>query len=197
MKRDESRYDGIGHLAEGNERQRSEHALLKRLQLMDRLAEFDPILVGTVPIDVDVPGSDLDIICEVRVAERFLEAVRKLFADADVPIECVVRQVEDRERVVVRTHVDGWPIELFGEPLPVKRQNGYRHMIVEARLLERMGREGREAIRSLKAAGMKTEPAFACYLGMNDGDPYVRLAALYELGHDELLAAIERGEVRR
>ena len=197
MKRDESRYDGIGHLAEGNERQRSAYALLKRLQLMDRLAEFDPILVGTVPIDVDVPGSDLDIICEVRDAERFLEAVQKLFADADVPIECVVRQVEGRERVVVRTHVDGWPIELFGEPLPVKRQNGYRHMIVEERLLERMGREGREAIRSLKAAGMKTEPAFACYLGMDDGDPYVRLVALYELGHDELQAAIERGEVRR
>jgi uncharacterized protein len=190
---DESHYDGIGHLADGNGRQRGAYALLKRLQLMDKLAEFDPLLVGTVPIDIDVPGSDLDIICEVRDAQRFLGAVKQLFSDAGVPVECVTRQAYGTERVVVQADVDGWPIELFGQPVPVKRQNGYQHMIVEARLLERMGREGREAIRSLKAAGMKTEPAFARYLGMDVGDPYIRLAALYELGDAELRAVLEHG----
>jgi hypothetical protein len=33
------------------------------MALFDILLAYDPVLAGTIPLDVDVPGSDLDIIC--------------------------------------------------------------------------------------------------------------------------------------
>jgi hypothetical protein len=44
-------------------------------------------------------------------------------------------------------------------------------VIIEYRTLEREGEGFREKIRSLKASGIKTEPAFALLLGL-ESDPY-------------------------
>ncbi|MNU07861.1 hypothetical protein D3C72_2536480 [compost metagenome] len=52
-------------------------------------------------------------------------------------------------------------------------------MIVEARLLTLLGNEGREEVRKLKLAGLKTEPAFGQVLKLA-GDPYEALLALYD-----------------
>ena len=52
--------------------------------------------------------------------------------------------------IVAKFIHDGFPIEIFGQPCPVDRQNAYRHMQIEARLLAIGGEEAREAIRWLK-----------------------------------------------
>jgi Domain of unknown function (DUF4269) len=58
-------------------------------------------------------------------------------------------------------------------------------MIVEARLLEMGGQDARRAIRQMKNAGLKTEPAFACYFKIK-GDPYEALLELSSLSEEEL-----------
>ena len=84
-------------------------------------------------------------------------------------------------------HHGGFMVEFFGEPLPVSRQRGYRHMVVEARLLELGGEPLQSAIIALKRSGLKTEPAFARHLGIH-GDPYLALLDL---------AALTDGGLRR
>lgn len=37
--------------------------MMSQYQIMEILQEFDPILVGTFPINIDIETSDLDIIC--------------------------------------------------------------------------------------------------------------------------------------
>lgn len=58
------------YLQKGNLQQRRAYAVLQELAILTTLSAFDPIVVGTIPIDVDLPGSDIDIICEVLSEDR-------------------------------------------------------------------------------------------------------------------------------
>ena len=75
------------------------------------------------------------------------------------------------------TPPDGDDDQIFGQAKPVKRQNGWRHLLVECRLLTLGGAAFRTAIARERASGMKTEPAFAIVLRPT-GDPYRALLDL-------------------
>lgn len=164
-------------LKAGNERQRHALSTLERLDIFQALAVYTPTLVGTVPLDIDVACSDLDIVCEVHDFDGFEKLVRRLYGHMDGFL-CVSREVDGIQRIKAGFQADGWPIELFGQPIPVERQNGFRHMVVEHRLLQRHGDKLKCAVRKLKEQGVKTEPAFAIVLGL-EGDPYEALLADY------------------
>lgn len=53
-----------GYLRHGNQRQRAAFAVLDELGLFKRLAAHGPVLAGTVPLAIDIAGSDLDILCQ-------------------------------------------------------------------------------------------------------------------------------------
>ncbi len=71
------------------------------------------------------------------------------------------------------------------------KQNGYLHMMIEHRLLVLGGEALRADIRRLKTLGIKTEPAFAYYLGLKQ-DPYAALLELSSLSDDVLLQLLQR-----
>lgn len=168
----------IQYLSNGNERQREVYGLLRKTQVMDILQQYDPILTGTVPIEIDLPGSDLDIICQVHDFKRFEEMILRSFRDFQ-EFGCSAKTVNGIRRMVAHFKYDGWPIEIFGQPIPTTKQNGYRHMVAEHRVLGILGQQGRESILSLKAGGLKTEPAFARLMKL-EGNPYQRLLEVYD-----------------
>lgn len=183
---------GIDYLMEGNPRQQEVYRALCRLGVMEVLGPYQPVLVGTVPLDVDIPGSDLDVVCHVEQERReVFEALLKGTFGSCEDFEYAAREVDGLLRQVGRFRYEGWVVEIFGQPLPVEEQNGYRHMVVEHRLLELLGDRGREAIRSLKLQGFKTEPAFARLLRL-EGDPYKELRDMY-LWSPEQLGALAAG----
>ena len=53
-------YQDIAYLRAGNPRQQAAWAALDELGVMHHLAAYDPVLIGTIPIDIDVTDSDLD-----------------------------------------------------------------------------------------------------------------------------------------
>ncbi|MEK8128919.1 DUF4269 domain-containing protein [Paenibacillus filicis] len=163
----------IDYLQEGSPAQVEVHRIITGHRLLDKLRAYDPILVGTLPIGIQIAGSDLDIICEVHDFTGFEELVKEQFRTyPDFAIQRKV--VGGLERIKVNVTVDGWPVELFGQNRPTTEQNGFVHMVIEARMLEMYGKAFTERIIALKAAGLKTEPAFAAALGL-EGDPYERL----------------------
>ncbi|MNC08340.1 hypothetical protein D3C75_559210 [compost metagenome] len=177
---------GTGYLASGNVRQQEVCRVLGELRVMEVLEKYHPVLVGTIPIDVDIPESDLDVICQVEEAERgvFEVLLKEAFGGLD-GFEYAARVADGLHRQVARFRYEGWAVEVFGQPLAVEEQNGYRHMVVEHRLLKLLGDGGKEAIRKLKLKGMKTEPAFAELLQL-EGDPYAALLALYNWPPEQL-----------
>ncbi len=61
--------------------------------------------------------------------------------------------------------------------IPVEQQRGWRHLVVEQRLLALGGEGLLEAVLALRRQSMKTEPAFAAVLKLT-GDPYLALLDL-------------------
>jgi hypothetical protein len=162
----------LSYLAAGSPRQRRVGRLLIEHGVLDRLSGHDPVLAGTIPLGVDLPESDLDILCRAEDPDRFLEAVRAEFGAVGE-----VRTIGNRPTAVARFELAEYVVELFAQDRPVDEQEGYRHLVVEARLLALGGLEAIDTIRALKAKGLKTEPAFARWLGLT-GDPYHALLDL-------------------
>lgn len=173
----------LGAMADGTPRQREAVALLEALGLFDVLAAFRPVLAGTVPLDIDVEGSDLDILCQASDFDALERALHSYRLQPGFAIQRVI--IRDRPTLLASWPNTSFPIELFAQNRPVLEQEGFRHLIVEARLLAIGGEPLREAIRALKHGGLKTEPAFARWLGLA-GDPYDALLELESWGDEAL-----------
>lgn len=160
----------LGYLLKGNDRQKKVYELLYKNKVFEILKEFSPILVGTVPIGIDLPESDLDILCQFEVQDEFIRFVRFHFENKP-QFKLKVQSTYEFPTVVVNFILEDVQIEIFGQTLPTNQQNGYLHMLVEHKLLQENGSKFKERIIDLKRKGLKTEPAFAKVLGLS-GDPF-------------------------
>ncbi|GAB3900638.1 DUF4269 domain-containing protein [Spirosoma agri] len=168
-------FDTIDYLSEGTPRQREAYRILTEHAILTKLESFTPLLVGTIPINIDIETSDLDIICRWVDRHTFITVVRDSFSGEDG--FSIRESAESGKEVVVATfRIDGVEIELFGQNVPTHQQMGYRHMLIEHKLLTERGEPFRQEILALKRMGYKTEPAFGRALGLQ-GNPYIELLA--------------------
>jgi hypothetical protein len=169
---------------------RSYEEALVECGVLGVLAAFDPRIVGTPPLGLDLLGSDIDVVCFAPDAYAFTDTVWHNFSSA----RCFMAKqlVRSSRPVVASFEVAEWRIELYGEPVPVEQQRGWRHFAVERRLLTLGGVDLTAAVLALRQQGMKTEPAFAAALRLR-GDPYLALLDLDERD-DEMLVAMLRAE---
>lgn len=162
--------EGISYLANGNPMQRRAYEVLTAFRLFDLLQPFQPVLAGTIPLAIDIPGSDLDIICCWEDEAAFAEYVTRHFGHFP-NFECLHKSIRNRPTVLARFTAGDFPIEIFGQNRPAAEQEAVRHLLVEYAILEEKGEAFRQQVIALKMAGMKTEPAFGRLLGMK-GDGY-------------------------
>ena len=166
------------YLRTGNQRQQQTYATLERLGIWRTLAAFDPMLAGTIPLDIDIASSDLDILCAVDSAAmaRFVALLQAQYAHLP-GFALTQKLINNSSAVVCRFRFQAFEIEIFGQDCPTERQQAFRHMIVENRILQAGGQAWRAAVRRLKEQGLKTEPAFATLLQL-PGNPYEALLTL-------------------
>lgn len=163
----------IDYLKDGNERQRKAYEILTKHHFFEKLKAYSPILAGTVPIEIDIEGSDLDIIFEVdlRFEEDFLDDLmfsRFIPHDVETKVEYLI--INGEKCITLNFMLDEFPIEIFGQNKPTTEQNAYLHMIAEHKILQEKGEEFKQKIIELKKQGIKTEPAFGMLLGLEN--PY-------------------------
>lgn len=166
-------FDKIEYLKKGNSRQQQAYSILSGDQVLLKLKRYDPILVGTVPIDIDIENSDLDIICYFSNKQEFIKTITDSFRNEK---NFTIKEQENSGSLEITANfiLEDFEIEIFGQKIPTKQQFAYRHMIVEHNLLKEYGENLRQQIIELKRQGHKTEPAFGIALGLN-GDPYMEL----------------------
>ena len=63
------------YLTRGNARQQRAYRALQSLGIFRILRDYTPILTGTIPLNIDIRGSDLDVICAAHDLEAFTRAV--------------------------------------------------------------------------------------------------------------------------
>jgi hypothetical protein len=180
----------LGYLAAGSPRQRRAQGALMDLGILRDLAGFGAVLIGTVPLAIDVPDSDLDIACHAPDLDALAAALARLYGSRPGYVAARGRRPGT---FVARLRHGREQIEVFGQGVPVEAQAGFRHMVVEWRLLALGGERLRRAVLALRLRGVKTEPAFAQLLGLA-GDPYTRLLELHAASDAELAELVGAGD---
>lgn len=173
-------YDGdLQYLKEGNPLQKSAYKVLHELEIMHKLAPFNPLLCGTVPLNIQTRQSDLDIICEVNDFDPFADLVSRHYGHFP-GFSLSVSNGFPSPALTARFSTVAFPIEIFGQSCPVRKQHAYRHMVQEGRVLALAGEHFREQAIRLKESGLSTEVAFARLLDL-PGDPYEAILSLEQL----------------
>ncbi|WP_306566397.1 DUF4269 domain-containing protein [Flavobacterium lindanitolerans] len=166
----------IEYLKSGNNRQREAYQTLMRHAVLEKLSEFSPVLVGTIPISIDISSSDLDIACCWTNKNAFYNHIKCNFGN-ETGFQISEMIINGHETIISSFILGNFEIEIFGQAIAVEKQYGYRHMLIEYKILEQQGEEFRKEILELKERGYKTEPAFALLLGLQ-GNPYEALLQL-------------------
>lgn len=163
----------IDYLKHGTPLQIRAYQVLIENEVMSQIASYHPVLVGTIPIDIAIENSDLDIICYWKNKKEFIEKLQLCFGKHP---SFSIRELslDGEETVVANFLLEEFEIEIFGQDKPTEEQNGYKHMIIEHEILTKKGASFRQEIIQLKQSGYKTEPAFALLLGL-EGNPYLAL----------------------
>jgi hypothetical protein len=179
MERD---WTNIEYLLNGNEKQQQSYNILMNANIFSILKEYSPILVGTIPLEIDIEKSDLDIICEVYNFYEFEKLIKNSFQKYE---NFNINKINEDQAIAANFFIRGFEIEIYGQAIPTKEQYGYRHMIIEDKILKLGGNKLKKEIINLKRNGMKTEPAFAKYLNLN-GNPYEELLKLEDMSNRDI-----------
>lgn len=166
-------FETLNYLKDGNEKQRRAYQVLTSYSVFENLHGFDPILIGTIPLNIDIEKSDLDVICCWKSKNAFIETLIENFSHHRQFL-LVEKKIRNRETILASFQADEFAIEIFGQDRPTTEQEGYRHMIIEYKILCSNDDDFRQKIIDLKKQGLTTEQAFAKQLNLT-GDPYLEL----------------------
>jgi len=178
----EKDWTNIEYLLNGNTKQQQSYNILMNANIFCILKEYNPILVGTIPLEIDIEKSDLDIICEIYNFYEFEKLIKNSFQKYE---NFNINKINENQAIVANFFIKEFEIEIYGQAIPTKEQYGYRHMIIEDKILKLGGNKLKKEIINLKSNGMKTEPAFAKYLNLN-GNPYEELLKLENMSNRDI-----------
>ncbi|TRX65669.1 DUF4269 domain-containing protein [Flammeovirga kamogawensis] len=175
-------FKDIVYLNSGNNKQKKAFKVLTNNKIISSLKDFSPILIGTIPINIAIENSDLDIICHFTDENYFRKLLIEKFSNYE-KFKIYENTSQESLAIVANFFIDDFEIEIFGQDIPTSQQRGYLHMLIEHRILLEKGNDFRKRIIKLKEQGYKTEPAFAHELGL-EGDPYEAVLSLDKYNGD-------------
>jgi hypothetical protein len=146
---------------------------LTYLGIFKKLKRFNPILAGTIPIDISIKNSDLDIICNCEDHQAFTKILTDLYGN-EKHFKVQTKQINTRLTTIAKFQGKNFPVEIFGQNIPSKEQDAVKHLLIECLILKEKGEYFKKRIIQLKKTGLKTEPAFAQLLKLK-GNPYQEL----------------------
>jgi len=145
--------------------------LVSELNLLEMFKDHQPFIAGTVPLAVDLPSADLDLlVCFASVGD-FKHMCQQGFALLP-EFEISLGEISKIQYCLCRFDYRGIPVEIFCSSLSTFKQNGYLHFNSEEKILKYAPATWTQQILDLKGTGLKTEPAFAHLLQSGDVDAY-------------------------
>ncbi len=177
-------------LSRGTERQKLAYQALQRLGIFELLKEHCPVVAGSIPIDVDLPDSPLEIFCSTDNLETFSEDVNQHFRDCE-KFELHHTVIRNQPTVTAKFSSYEFHIELFAQGQSVFTQPAVVCTLVEARLLTFAPKEAKDKIRELKNKGLSTDQAFAQCFEIA-GDAREELLKMSKLTDKEILNIAHR-----
>ena len=173
----------ISYLKDGNPKQRKVYDILKRIEILEYLEDFSPIVVGTIPLGIDIETSDLDIVCQFNDKEEIEKVLVEKYSHFD---QFTIRKMGENA-YAYNFWFENCEIEVYASKVPTEESNSYRHLLIADRLLSLYGESFKQKIVQLKKEGYMTEPAIAKLLDLH-GETYETIFVIEEYSDAELLA---------
>lgn len=171
--KDFSKFD---YLKSGTPTQQNVYNILNNSKILEKLKMYNPKIVGSVPLEINIPNSDVDIICCFLDKNCFIKDVELKFnMNSNFTID--ISNEYGEETITIRFHLFGFQFEIFAQKIKTDKQLAYRLLLIENKILLEYGQEFTDRIIALKKLGLKTEPAFCKLLGIS-GNPYLELLKL-------------------
>jgi len=166
-------YLNIDYLKEGTPIQKKVYKRISKHNVLEKLEKYNPIVVGTYPLDINIESSDIDIIGQTN---NFIEAVDDLIKKFSEYHNFSIRTTEKNHKIILVCSfwIKKFRFEVYLENKNPLEQSAYKHMLTEAKILKSKDELFKKEIINLKNKGISTEEAFALLLGL-EGDPYEML----------------------
>jgi hypothetical protein len=155
-----------------------------QIHFFENMATYQPQLVGTQPLFIDGTESGLDLLCYCQSFNEFQRDVEWHFKH-EYRFNLSKGHSRGEDFLMASFETNGILIEVFGQKIPSRQQDAYKHMIVEGRLLYLGGETSVEAVKKAKTSGIKTEPAFGEVFKL-PGDAHTTLLELYTAPESQL-----------
>ena len=124
----------IEYLKSGSTKQRNAYISLTQLNIFNILSKYQPILTGTIPINIYTSSNDLDISCCYKSSTEFERTIVRNFKEKH-QFQIWNTMKQDFESVVASFVSDGFNIEIFGQNTLTTLQMTYQHMVREHEIL--------------------------------------------------------------
>jgi hypothetical protein len=172
-------------------------AILEDAGVFAVVAPFDGRFIGSIPLDLHGEGADADIVCQAEDLDLFVVTLTAAFGQRPAFRAQVAPYLGRPSSIVTFTlplPAGGQlPVEVFARSEPVEAHESFRHHRAAQRLLALGGETLRARVAGLKAAGLKTEPAFAAALSL-EGDPGLAMLGLADAPEFVLTALLASWE---
>lgn len=157
---------------------------LKKSNVLKYLKAFSPLVAGTFPLNMNVVGSDIDILISTGDFALVKKILHEKFGD-EPNFKYEEMTVHNEQTLVASFAFQGIDFEIFGQKIKSIKQQGYLHFLIEERLLKIGGSVFAEKVKEARKQGLKTEPAFAKVLKLS-GDPYEELLTMQKKSYQDL-----------
>lgn len=144
--------------------------LLDRFGILAKLRNFSPEFVGSIPIQVDLPRSDIDIVC--TIGPGLMDALESFSRFSEFKLS--ERDLGGVPSIVCRFLLNNEKVEIVSQPIQSRKQISFLHLEVEKEILRTREDAFRLKVIEEKKKGKSTEEAFAGLLELQ-GDPYSSL----------------------
>ena len=157
---------------------------IKSSRVLEVLSNYGVQVVGTFPLGIETPESDVDLVASTLSQVELKTVLEKEYGSTP-GFQSHFKLKGGIPALVVRFSHEGVKFEVFAQDSASVEQVAFRHFQIEERLLKLGGAPLRNDIQSLRAKGLKTEPAFAEALELQ-GDPYDAILQLSSASESEL-----------
>ena len=115
-------FDNIDYLRNGNEIKQGAYTVLTENSIFEKLRYFLPLLTGTIPINIDIDESDLDIICYWTNKEEFIKVLTEAFSKND-KFTLTGRKINTRETILGTFQLGDFNVKFLDKIDPHESRN--------------------------------------------------------------------------
>ncbi len=164
--------------------------LVTELNLFEIFKDKNPFIAGSIPLAIDVSGSEIDFLVSYQNGFDFKSKCTELFGGLP-GFEMSQGHANGADYSLCRFNHHEIPFQIFSSVGSTYSQNGFLHFQIEEKLLKYGAINWHNDIINLKSSGLKTEPAFAKLINQDAVDPYLYLLELQKKSIRQLRETIQ------